>query len=184
MPEKGHGGKTPWRQCGIPALLGSMMVSEFPQLEQSPNALRKAVSRPTRRILVVDDEPLIRQLSVRVLVRYGFEVADAEDGEIAWESLQMHSFDLLITDNKMPKVTGFELIKKVHGARMALPIIMATALIPIDEFSRCPWLQPAATLLKPYTPAQLLVIVRNVLSSNNASPGRMAPPSEEGWSLL
>ena len=161
-----------------------MMVSECPQLEQSPNALREARLRPTRRILIVDDEPLIRQLNMRVLLRYGFEVADAEDGESAWASLQIHSFDLLITDNQMPKVTGFELIKKVHGARMALPVIMATALAPKEAFSRAPWLQPAATLLKPYTPAQLLFAVRNVLSSNQSGPGRMTPPTADGWSLL
>jgi two-component system chemotaxis response regulator CheY len=161
-----------------------MMVIAPPQSETSPVVASPATVKPAGRILFVDDEPLIRLLSMRMLVRYGFEVTDAEDGASAWESLQIQSFDLLITDNQMPKVTGFELIRKVHGARMALPVIMVTALPPKEEFARSPWLQPAATLIKPFTPAQLLLTVRNVLSSNHAGPGRMAPPAADGWSLL
>ncbi len=51
----------------------------------------------------------------------------------------------------MPKVTGVELLQKLHDARLALPVIMATGTIPEAEFARYPWLRPNATLLKPYT---------------------------------
>jgi hypothetical protein len=55
------------------------------------------------------------------------------------------------------------LIKKLHAARVALPVIMATAGLPHQEFTRQPWLRPAATLLKPYTIAEFLGTVRSVL---------------------
>ena len=45
-------------------------------------------------------------------------------------------------------MSGVELLKKMHAARMGLPTIMATGTVPNGEFTRNPWLQPAATLLK------------------------------------
>ena len=56
----------------------------------------------------------------------------------------------MVTDNEMPKVTGVDLLKKLHAARMAVPVIMATGALPVDEFTRYPWLQPAAMLIKPW----------------------------------
>ena len=50
---------------------------------------------------------------------------------------------------------------------MALPVIMATGTIPTEEFARCPWLQPAATLLKPYTLEALLQTVQQILRETN-----------------
>jgi len=69
----------------------------------------------------------------------------------------------VITDNNMPRLTGIELLKKLCAARMALPVIMATGTLPKEEFTRYPWLQPAATLLKPYTVEELLGTVKEVL---------------------
>jgi len=69
----------------------------------------------------------------------------------------------VITDHKMPKVTGVELLKKLRAARMDLPVILVTAALPREEFTRQPWLQPAATLLKPYTVEELLGTVKEVL---------------------
>jgi DNA-binding response OmpR family regulator len=112
---------------------------------------------------VVDDEPMIRKLNTHILVYNGYHVDAAEDGAVAWDTLQLKSYGLLITDNTMPKVTGVELIARVRAAGMALPVIMATATLPKEEFARRPWLQPAAMLLKPYTSSEFLNTVRNVL---------------------
>jgi len=61
------------------------------------------------------------------------------------------------------RLTGIELIKKVHATRLALPVIMATGKFPLDEFTRHPQLQPAVTLLKPYTFDELVGAVQMVL---------------------
>jgi CheY-like chemotaxis protein len=125
------------------------------------NEIRQ-MSRP-HRILVVEDEPLMRHLNTKMLIDAGYHVDAAEDGAAAWDTLQAKSYALLITDNTMPKVSGIELIRKVRTVDMALPVIMATALPPTEEFTRNPHLQPAATLLKPYTAAEFVGTVEKVL---------------------
>jgi DNA-binding response OmpR family regulator len=130
---------------------------------------------PALRILLADDEPLIRRLNTEVLVGSGYQVDVAEDGAVAWEALQQNGYDLLITDNNMPNVTGLDLLKKLHAARMALPVIMATGTFPRDEFTRQPWLVPVAMLLKPYAIAELLGTVQEVLRASNRAAAPRAP---------
>lgn len=117
------------------------------------------------RILVTDDEDAIRCLNAEALRRLGYEVDMAEDGSVAWAALNTGRYDLLITDNKMPNVTGLELLEKVHNARMSLPAIMVTGTLPAEELARKPWLIPAAMLLKPYTMQELAVAVHETLSA-------------------
>jgi DNA-binding response OmpR family regulator len=124
---------------------------------------RQLQASPPYRILVVDDDDSLRQLNSEVLIQSGYEVDAADDGDVAWENLQQNSYDLLITDQKMARVCGIELLKKLRAARMTLPVIMATGTSPQAEFTLHPWLQPAAVLLKPYTIQELLAVVREVL---------------------
>jgi DNA-binding response OmpR family regulator len=130
-----------------------------------------------QRILLVDDDGGLRQLIAEALADSGYEVDEAADGAEAWRALKSASYDLLVTDNNMPKVTGIELFKKVRAARMALPVIMATGIFPADEFSRHPSLRPAATLLKPYTINELLGTVKEVLGATERAAGQSAPPT-------
>jgi DNA-binding response OmpR family regulator len=60
---------------------------------------------------VVEGDRDLRQLNAGALIHCGYAVGVAEDGATAWEALQAHGCDLLITDNKMPKLTGIELLK-------------------------------------------------------------------------
>jgi DNA-binding response OmpR family regulator len=122
-------------------------------------------------------------------------VDTAEDGEVGWKALHAasydpDSYDLLITDNDMPNVTGVELLGKLRAARMELPVIMATGSPPVQEPARNPWLQPSTTLLKPYTIEELLNTVRNVLHASDSLcepipplPKERRQPSAEGWQL-
>jgi CheY-like chemotaxis protein len=87
---------------------------------------------------------------------FGYQTDTAEDGAAGWEKLHSHSYDLLITDNRMPKVSGFELVKKVRSAHMILPVILASRTLPTEELDRNPWLQPVATLVKPFANGPLL----------------------------
>lgn len=112
---------------------------------------------------------LIRQLNAKVLSLFGYQTETAADGAAAWEALQANSYDLLITDNNMPKVSGVELVKKVRSARMALPVILASGAIPTQELDRNPWLQPVATLVKPFSSGQLLETVKEVLARPTVS---------------
>ena len=127
---------------------------------------------------MVDDDISIRELNTDVLINSGYAVDVAEDGAIAWATLQRNNYDLLITDQNMPKVTGLELVKKMRAAHMALPVILATGAVPIDELNRHPGLQLAATLAKPYTNEQLLGTVREVLHATGSSRKQMSPPPD------
>ena len=118
---------------------------------------------PPCRILVVEDDSGLLRLNAEVLKRSGYDVDAAEDGAAAWDAFQFNRYDLLVTDNKMPKVSGFELLKKLQAAGVVMPVIMATGELPEEEFTQYPWLQPGAILLKPYTIVELLGTVRKVL---------------------
>ena len=120
---------------------------------------------PPRCILVVEDEPDIRLLCAVGLEKAGYCVETANDGAAGWDALQAKHYDLLITDNSMPKITGLELLEKIHAARISLPVIMATGTVPTETFARNPWLQPAATLHKPHTFLDLLVKVKEILGN-------------------
>ncbi len=126
-------------------------------------------------ILVVDDDGDIRRLNTEVLADFGYTVDAAADGAAAWDILQLNHYDLLVTDYNMPKMSGIELIKKLHAARMTLPVVLVSGTIPTIELSRHPWLQIDATLLKPYTLDELLATVRNVLRTVNGIAGPTAP---------
>jgi twitching motility two-component system response regulator PilH len=125
---------------------------------------------------VVEDDDDLRQVNARTLIHSGYAVDAAEDGAAAWEALQANRYDLVITDNNMPRLTGIELLKKLHATRMALPVILATGTLPKEEFTRNPWLQPVATLLKPYTVEELLGTVKEVLRATINACEQIGPP--------
>ena len=78
-------------------------------------------SSTTRRILLVEDESVIREFSTGALVSAGYEVDAVGEAQSGWEALQARAYDLLITDNQMPGLSGAALVLKVRTARMTLP---------------------------------------------------------------
>jgi DNA-binding response OmpR family regulator len=125
---------------------------------------------------VVEDESDIRKLNTEVLTQSGYSVDAAENGAVAWETIQRQGYDLVLTDYDMPKASGLDLVKKLRAARMTLPVIMCTGTLPMEEFTRHPWLQPASMLIKPYTIDELLGAVKEVLLSANGSSRQSTPP--------
>ena len=151
-----------------------MKRSENPQSSESAGPQARGLTGSSKRILVADDDAGMRQLAAEVLSGSGYQTETAEDGAAAWEALQASSYHLLITDHDMPKVSGVELVKKMRSAEMTLPVILATGTMPEKELSRHPWLQLAATLLKPFTAEELLGTVKRVLrSAGGAGDGEL-----------
>jgi DNA-binding NtrC family response regulator len=151
-----------------------MTTPDFSPAGQSAGAFLPDPTNSNQRILVVEAADDIRQLNAEVLVDAGFQVDAAEDGVAAWAALQLHRYDLLITDQFLPNVSGVELLKKLHAARMNLPVIMATGILPTWEFALHPCLQSVAMLRKPYTFDKLLSMVKHVLHPNAGA--RVASP--------
>jgi DNA-binding response OmpR family regulator len=140
--------------------------------------LAPAPRRPKlrQRVLVVEDDQIMRRLNTEVLTCSGYEVDSAVDGADAWCALQLENYDLIVTDNQMPNLSGVGLLQKLHAARQGLPVIMATGTFPQDELDRHPWLKIDATLLKPYTYAELIRTVKTVLRAYTDASGEVAPP--------
>ena len=84
--------------------------------------MKKGVS-----ILVVDDEPLLRDILIKILSKKGYQVETAVDGEEALEMLRQQKYQLLISDIKMPRLNGFELLKEVKQKYPEMGVIMMTA---------------------------------------------------------
>ena len=137
------------------------------ELVQTGGLASAPLLRPTHlsppRILVVDEDSDLRLLYTEVLVRPGYHVDAAEDGAAALKALRVNNFNLLITEHSLPTLTGVELVRTLRAARMALPVIMAAARLPVHELARNPSLQPVAVLPKPFYLSQLLETVRVVL---------------------
>ena len=138
-----------------------MYRSGAPQPIQPMKIKDSTSSHGRQRILVVEDEPNIRRLNVDMLIWSGYEVDSAVDGAVAWGLLQQKHYDLLITDNEMPKMSGVQLLAKMHAAHMTLPVVMATGGLP--DFTSRPWIRPNAVLCKPYTFWELLTAVKETL---------------------
>jgi DNA-binding response OmpR family regulator len=136
-------------------------------------------SNPRQRILVVDDDPSIRQLNREILIQHGFDVSIAADGADAWDELQLNHYDLLVTDNDMPRLSGMGLIRRLHDAHMTLPIIMVTGASVHEALARQPELQIEAMLLKPYTMNELSDTVKNVLRATGSGRPEMTPPHRQ-----
>jgi DNA-binding response OmpR family regulator len=116
-----------------------------------------------RRILVVEDDRNIRHSNAMVLHRAGYYVDTAGDGASGWGALKASRYDVLITDNNMPRVTGMKLIKKLRSEEMPLSVILASGTAPAEDREQNPWLKLDAVLMKPYTAVAILDTVKEVL---------------------
>lgn len=127
---------------------------------------KQALTKSHYRILLVDDDHDLRSMNAALLVQSGYHVDTAGDGASGWRALKARRYDVLITDNTMPGVTGLELIKKLRSEEMTLPVIMASGTVPTEELIQNPWLHIDAMLRKPYTITDLVKTVGKVLQKS------------------
>jgi DNA-binding NtrC family response regulator len=78
-------------------------------------------------ILIVDDEEMMRTLLNRILSREGYKIRSAEDGVVALEVLKAEKVDIILSDMKMPRMNGFELLKIVKNEYPKIGVIIMTA---------------------------------------------------------
>ena len=114
------------------------------------------------RVLVVDDEPTIREIVVSYLEREGFTTLEAADGNRARELLERDTPDLVVLDLMLPGTDGLELCRWIRS-RSRLPVIMLTARG--EESDRIVGLELGADdyVTKPFSPRELAARVRTVL---------------------
>ena len=109
-----------------------------------------------RRVLVVDDEELVRDLTVLVLERAGYDVVSAASARQALELLEAHSIDLVVSDVVMPDLTGVELLAEMRERWPDLPVVLMTGGSPEPErTAKALELGAAGIVFKPYSHAEL-----------------------------
>src|SRR6516162_6010062 len=97
-----------------------------------PPEPRKANPRPPR-ILIVDDDPGQRSLLDSFLKSQGFDTLTVSSGEKALEALQAQDFHMMISDVRMPGLSGLETLRKARQAHSVLPVLLVTAYADIRE---------------------------------------------------
>ena len=131
------------------------------------------------RILLVEDESAILEFNTLVLMGGGYQVTAVEACEAAWAAIQSDSYDLVVTDNQMPGMSGLELVSKLRSAQIGLPIIVASGGVEAETFTQNQSLQPAIALPKPFTASQLLEAVAEALrrAGRDPPPTRVSSPA-------
>ncbi len=132
-------------------------------------------------VLVVDDDPHIRELCQLYLQHAGFLVEEAGDGRQAMEQVDVKPFDLVVLDLMLPEVDGFDVLEHIRERDAWLPVIMLTAMG--DEEDRILGLDMGADdyMIKPFSPKELVarakaVLRRTVAGSSGDGAGRIHHP--------
>jgi CheY-like chemotaxis protein len=145
----------------IPALLGDNPGTEPPI---RPSDLS---------ILVVDDEPAVRRTMGMVLGRLGYQVEEAGSPESALRRIEEspRSFDLLITDQAMPGMSGLELARRARKIRGDLPVLLASGYLDAEAQAGASALGITGVIQKPYDRAGLRALVRSALGQTAGTSG-------------
>ncbi len=116
-------------------------------------------------ILAVDDSPSMRKMVSFTLTGAGYQVVEAVDGVDAYEKAQAQSFDLVLTDQNMPRLDGLGLTRKLrdHPQFKTVPILVLTT--ESSDLMKQVGRAAGATgwLVKPFDPARLLEVIKKVI---------------------
>ncbi|RJP49672.1 MAG: DNA-binding response regulator [Anaerolineaceae bacterium] len=119
----------------------------------------------TGHILIIDDEASLRKTLARILQQAGFEVTTAENAEQGLDFLKTTTFDLVLTDLRMPGIQGLEMLKQIQASDPSLPVILFTAQPDVNSAVEA--LRHGATdyLLKPLKPETVIERAKAVLAN-------------------
>jgi putative two-component system response regulator len=115
------------------------------------------------RILVIDDEDVIRLLVVEILEAVGHKVTSAENAERALQLLDDAEFDLIVSDVVMPGLSGLELLELVRARRASLPVVLVTGAGTYDTLSQALTRGAAGLVTKPFAHTELQSAVEHAL---------------------
>jgi DNA-binding response OmpR family regulator len=134
-------------------------------------------------VLVVDDEPTVREVVANYLRRDGHEVVEAADGSTAVELVESRAFDLVVLDMMLPGVNGLDILRRIRQMG-DMPVIMLTARA--EESDRVAGLELGADdyVVKPFSPRELAARVNGVLRRVAPRPGASTPARLEYGSLV
>jgi putative two-component system response regulator len=121
------------------------------------------------RVLVIDDEDVIRMLVMEILVSAGHVVTGAESAERALGLLEHHEYDLVVSDVIMPGLSGLELLESVRARHASLPVVLVTGAGTYDTLSQALTRGAAGLVTKPFAHAELQAAVADALDRASRS---------------
>jgi CheY-like chemotaxis protein len=136
-----------------------------------PQHVEPLSSAGSETILVVEDEPVVRRLTVRALTERGYQVLEAEDGDSALEAARAHQGELhlLVTDVVMPGMNGKELADRITADRPDLRVLYISGYAEHAVVRQGVLVEGIAFLSKPFDLSELARTVRDVLDKVQAS---------------
>ncbi|HMG54732.1 MAG TPA: HD domain-containing phosphohydrolase [Kofleriaceae bacterium] len=129
----------------------------------TPGTSATAEPGDAARILVVDDERVIREILAEFLTLEGFSVHTVEDGEKALTELRLRPYDLLITDLKMPRVSGLQLLERIETERLGVLTVLMTGFGTVETAIEAMKKGAYDYLLKPFKVEEVIHVVRRAL---------------------
>ncbi len=118
----------------------------------------------TPRLLIAEDEEILRMLIVDTLEDDGYDIDEAEDGAEAYSFIQDNDYDLVLLDYMMPEMTGLEVIKKVRSeGNMDVKIMMLTAKAQKKDEEIAREAGADYFISKPFSPVELASVVEDIL---------------------
>lgn len=118
------------------------------------------------RILIADDEEGIRE-SLNLILGEDYELVFAKDGEETLTKLKEDSFELVLLDIKMPKLDGLEVLRRLKGQGVSVPVLVLTAYQSVELAREAVKLGALNYLPKPFEREQILNAVRGVLATKS-----------------
>jgi two-component system sensor histidine kinase and response regulator WspE len=143
-----------------------VLVVSLDALLQRPRQITDLMRSPAgersrRRVLVVDDSPIVRDLLTELLASVGLEVRSAGDGAAALQTLAEHPVDLIVCDVEMPVMDGFELLRRLRDRGERVPVVMVTTRGSVTDRALAAALGADALIVKSeFENAHLLETVR------------------------
>jgi len=123
------------------------------RIQEDPQAQR----RP--RVLIADDEDIVRSALARMLERAGFDVSTASDGEVAARMAKSERFDVVVADVCMPGIGGVELLRELREHDLDLPVILLTGAPALESAIAAVDLGAFTYLVKPVESARVIDVV-------------------------
>ena len=117
-----------------------------------------------KRVLVIDDDPTVRQSCERVLHEHGYEVETASSGTEGLERTDRGYFDCALIDLKMPDMDGMEIVRVARARRSNMALLIVTGYGAVDSAAEAMRLGVADYLNKPFAPADIVAAVERALS--------------------
>src|ERR1700728_6649 len=117
-------------------------------------------------ILIVEDEPKMRRLLELQLAEEGFQARIAADAETGLQMLGKESFDVVVTDLKLPGMSGLEFLQAVKRVNADLPVVLMTAFGTVESAVDAMKAAASDYVLKPFSLAELVLVIRKELASH------------------